>query len=165
MRLVGWLLVAISGWAQAPSVTPPVVQTLPSNWIGLGAGYNTYARPQVNGWMSYGSLLTEKAGGIYSFTTEDITSAHTHPFTVQTSIRTGFATIVKRIGPIYILGLLDGGAAMSSVSFGGAFSGGGISMVKLGHSNWTLAIGARVLKVSNGVSQTIYEIGLGHLYQ
>lgn len=137
---------------------------LPANWAGAGAAYNGYSRPQVNGWASYAKLLTEKGGGLYSFTSWDVTSARTKPFTTQTSARTGIATIVKQVGPIYVLGFGDAGMASSSDGFGGAFSGGGIGVWKIGKTSFTFVAAARVLRVSNGATQTVYEVGFGRVY-
>lgn len=139
-------------------------QQLPSNWAGAGGSYNAASRPVVAGWFSYANLLSEK-GQIYSITTHDLFLSQAKPYTVQSSVRTGIAAVVRQFGPITVLGLGDAGMAAGGSSIGGAFSGGGIGLIKLGKTNWSIALGARILQAATaGGSQTIYTIGFGRTF-
>lgn len=136
---------------------------LPQNWAGVGAGLNQASRPPVAGWFSYATLISQ-SGQLYSFSTHDVFLSQAKPYTVQTSVRTGLATVLRTIGPLVVLGLGDAGLAAGGTSVGGAFSGGGIGVLRLGKTSWTIAAGARVLKTSTGGSQTVYELGLGRTF-
>lgn len=140
--------------------SPP---TLPQNWAGAGGAYDPTSRPQVAGWTSYATLVSEKAG-LYSFTTHDITSTKNHPYTIQTSVRTGIAVVLRTIGPLVILGLGDGGMAGSGDTVGGAFSGGGVGILRLGKTTWTLVTAVRHLKTATGGSQNTYQMGVGKTF-
>ena len=130
-----------------------------TNWIGAGAGYNSAASPSVNGWASYATLLS-KTQLLYSFSSYDVVPLKVNgKYTIQTSTRTGFALVVRNIGPITVLGLGDAGIAASSVKTGSAFSGGGIAVWRLGKTLWTLEAAVRRLQTS--LPQSVYEIGFG----
>lgn len=135
---------------------------LPANWAGVGAAYNSYAAPNIAGWASEASLIS-CSGQVYSFSSWDITSARTKPFTAQTSARTGIALVVRQFGPVYILGLGDAGVAAAASNLSGAFSGGGMGFVRLGKTNWTINVGARLLHTGIAGNETIYEFGLGRI--
>lgn len=140
-----------------------LAQSLPSNWAGAGAAYSDSIRPPVSGWFSYAMLISEK-GALYSFTTHDITSSRERPYTMQTSIRTGLATLMRRIGPIAVLALGDAGMAGAGSSLGGAFSGGGIAILQIGHTHWTLELAVRRIKTTIGETQSVYEFGTGRTW-
>lgn len=150
-----WLNGAVSLAQTAPA--------LPNNWAGAGAAYTNFVNPPISGWFSYAVLLSER-GALYSFTTHDITSSRTKPYTIQTSIRTGLATLVRRIGPIAMLGFGDAGVAGAGESIGGAFSGGGIGILQIGRTNWTLEIAVRRIKTTIGETQSVFEFGAGRVW-
>lgn len=158
------LIVAIAGVASP--LPASAQQQLPSNWAGAGAAYNSFASPKVSGWASYATLISEK-GMIYSFTTHEVTSSTRHPFTIQTSIRSGLATVVRRFGPVVILGFGDAGMAGAGSSVGGSFSGGGIAIIQLGKAGrTTLSVSVRNVKsnVGLGQSQQPIEFGVGRTF-
>lgn len=136
--------------------------TLPSNWAGIGALYNP-GGGKATGWASYAKLVDPKSG-TYFFTTEDVMPVKGPPFQLQTSVRVGVATIMKDLGPVKILGIVDGGGATVGGSSSGAASGGGIAVWQF-NSGWNLMLGLRVLKTAF-VSGTpkLYEIGFGRTW-
>ncbi len=134
----------------------------PSWWYGTGAGWNSYAAPEVNAWFSYGTLVSKKRE-LYVITSWDATSAKEQSYAVQTSVRTGLATIVKRMGPVTVVGLGEMGAAASGSNLGVAFGTGGLGVMRLGKTDWTLVFGARVIKTALSNQQTIFEFGIGRL--
>lgn len=136
----------------------------PMGFVAAGAGWNPYTTPQASGWASYGYLINEKQE-LYWFTTEDITSSAKRPFTIQTSVRTGLATPLKKIGRVTIMGLFDIGGASSNLTSGLAGSTGSIGLVRV-TKNWYLVGGFRVLKI-NGVPGTpkLYEAGFGYTFK
>lgn len=154
--LIAILFCSLALRAQAPPA-------LPQAWAGAGAAYNAYAGPPVNGWASYALLISAKAQ-VYSFTTHDLTSSTAKPYTVQTSVRSGLATVLRTLGPIVILGFGDAGLAAAGTSAGSAFSGGGVGLIRLGKTQWTIALGGRQLKTAIGGSQTIWEMGFGRMF-
>ena len=149
------------------AVNPPVppAEIYPPNWYGAGAAWNQMASPQINGWASYAHLLTAK-GPVYSFTSWDVTSAKSpdHKFTPQTSTRTGLATVIRKIGPVTVIGLVDGGMAAASSNVSGAFSGGGVGIITLGKSSWNIVVGAKFLTTPLGGKQAAYQFGFGKSY-
>lgn len=149
----------IAGFAMAQPA-PVTSTTVPTGFVAMGGGWNPYTNPQASGWASYAYLINEKTE-LYWFTTEDITSASKRPFTIQTSVRTGFATPLKKLDRLTIMGLFDVGGASSTLGSGGAGSLGSIGLFRLS-TNWYLVGGFRVIKVQN-VSGTpkLYEFGIG----
>lgn len=141
-----------------------LAQPAPTGFVAAGGGWNPYTTPQASGWASYGYLINEKQE-LYWFTTEDFTSSTKRPFTIQTSIRTGLATPLKKIGRITIMGLFDIGGASSSISSNMAGSTGSIILLRL-TKNWYAVGGFRVLKI-NGTSGTpkLYEAGIGYTFK
>jgi hypothetical protein len=138
----------------------------PSNWVGSGAAFNQAASPQINGWASYATLLS-KPQLLYSFSSYDVTPIRlSGKLTIQTSARTGFAMVIRQLGPITLLGLLDGGMAAAGTgagqTVGSAFSGGGIAVWKLGKTNWTVAAAYRRLQTT--APQDVFEIGFGRTF-
>lgn len=134
-------------------------QTLPANFAAAGAAYS----PGWAGWASYANLISEK-GQLYSFTTHDITRTASKPYTLQSSVRTGFATVMRRAGPITVLAFGDAGMSAAGTSLGGAFSGGGVGIVQLGKTNWAVVVAARTLKTAIGGQQQVYEVGFGRIF-
>lgn len=142
---------------------PETIRTLPGNWFGLGAAYAGQAHPPVSGWYSYAILLSTSAK-VYSFTTTDIVPTLVKPYSIQHSTRTGIAPVIRDFGPVAVLGIADAGMSVSGSSVGGAFSAGGIVVVRLGSTHWSLAGIARRLRSNAamaGDDQWIYELGLG----
>ncbi len=135
----------------------------PENFAAAGGAFNQSSKPPLAGWFSYGVKISDK-GMLFSFTTHDVLLSQAKPYTVQTSVRTGLATVLRTLGPIIILGLGDAGMAAGGTSVGGAFSGGGIGIIRLGKTNWAIALGGRVIKTANGGSQTVYELGFGRSF-
>lgn len=143
-----------------PVDTNVAAPVLPNQWMGAGAAWNQNTTPQIAGWASYAKLVSAK-GQTYSFTSWDITSSKAKPYTAQTSARTGLATVIRQFGPITLLGFGDAGMATSVSNFAGAFSGGGIVAIKLGKTDFTINLAARVIKVASQSNQVIYEFGFG----
>jgi hypothetical protein len=159
MKWLGLLLVCVSG----------ALGQAPENWAGAGSAYNQFAQPQVSGWAAFATKLSDK-GPIYSFTEYTLTSARTKPFTAQTSTTTGVATPLKVLSPnkngawtVTLFGMATGGMATSNSTVGGAFAGGGVLILRLGLSNWTLVGGAQYLTTTQN-KQTIYSFGVGRSF-
>lgn len=156
--LLSIILYASLAFGQS-ATTPPD----PTGFVAFGSGWNPYTNPQVNGWASYAYLIDAKSS-LWLYTTEDITSASKHPFTIQTSIRTGLATPIKTWGRLQIIALADGGMASSTLNNGAAASFGTIDMFRITKS-WYIVAGFRMIKVQ-GVDGTpkLYEFGMGHSF-
>lgn len=146
MKLVLFGIMTCSLFAQKP---------LPQNWVGSGVGYNPGGAPKTTGWVSM-ALLLSQTGQLYSYSSYDMVPVKGSVPT--TSARTGFATVIRNIGPVWIFGFGTAGMAQNT-SLTSAFSGGGIGVWQL-KSGLTVELGARVLKAGS-VNQTIYEFGLG----
>lgn len=149
------VLTAVSCYAQT--------LTLPSNWVGAGAGFISGAHPPIAGWASYAILLSGK-GQVYSFSSYDITQVPGKPLQLQTSARTGFATVLKTVGPIYVLGFGTAGIAATGANTAGAYSGGGIGVWRIGKTDWTLELGVRVAKSAISGTTNAYEFGAGRVF-
>ena len=76
------------------------------------------------------------------------------------STRTGFATPVRSFGAnLFLIALATAGVAQSSTATTGAFSGGGLLMVRF-KTDWTFQIGARIVS-AGGVNRPTMRAGLG----
>jgi hypothetical protein len=159
------LAFSAAAFAQQPAdVAPPY----PANWYGAGAAYNRFAAPQINGFASYAHLLSFNAlkFPIFSFTSMDVSSVSAKHFSAQTSVRSGIATVLKRKGPLFLMGLANAGVATAGQATGGAFSGGGMLVIApVKTKGWSLIFGARVLHTSIGGTQAVYEFGIGRSYK
>jgi hypothetical protein len=134
-----------------------------SNWLGAGTAWNQYARPEVNGWLCWATTINH-GQQIFATASWDVTSSTKRPYTVQTSFRPGFATILRKVGPISIIALGDAGIAASGGTLDGAFSGGGYVLFPIGKTTWSIIAGARQLKVSQQPGQQVFEFGIGKRY-
>ena len=165
MRLLLPFLLAGGLFAQTAPNTVPVTATvnLPTNWAGVFATYGTKA----GGSFSYATLLSGK-GQIYSFTTydESVVKSTTGGYVVQSSPRTGFATLFRNIGPVYLFVFGDAGTSTTGTNTGGAFGPGGMCLVRLGKTDWTIQGAVRYIKntLPSLPDQTIYELGFGHIW-
>lgn len=139
-------------------------QPPPTNFMAVGGAYNPYTRPSGAGWATYARLIDLKSE-TYFFTTEDITSTKQKPYIPQTSVRVGFGTKLKEIGPVKLFAIVDGGGASSSDGAGGAASGGTMATIRFGQSSMYGIGGFRILKIQN-VSGTpkLYEGGIGWIW-
>lgn len=143
--------------------TPPPAAVSPSNWVGAGAAYTSGAAPPVAGWASYAVLVSGK-GQVYSFSSYDVQSARTKPFSVVTTTRTGLATILKQWGPVYVLGFGTAGVAAATNATTGAYSGGGVAIWRISSTDWTLCLGIRIAKNAVLGTQNVYEFGFGRTF-
>ena len=145
------VLVLITGVLYGQS-TP----ALPSNWVGAGAAY------PVAGWASYATLMSSK-GQVYSFSSWDATVTKTRPHVIQSSARSGLATVLRTWGPVTLLGFAEAGVAAAQTTTTGAFSGGGVGVLKIGKTAWTIEVAVRVLKTPINGQQNEYELGTGRV--
>ncbi len=143
----------------AAAQTEPATTQLPDQFVAAGLAFNQYAAPNLNGWSSFAKAV-KKDAGLYSFTTYELSSARTTPFTLQTSVRTGLALALRSVGPVVIFGFGDAGMAASGTTLSGAFSGGGMAALPLG-KGWVLVVPVRVVKSAVGGQQVIFELGAG----
>jgi hypothetical protein len=144
----------------SPAVAGGTAPSLPSNWAGVGAGYNPTGSPKATGWASFATLIS-KTQMIYSYTTYDVIPQK--GAVPVTSARTGFATVVRTLGPqLYILAFGTAGVSQTSTATTGTFSGGGL-LAYLFKNGWTAVICVR--GASGGVAQNpILEGGFGRAW-
>lgn len=159
----------------------PATPQYPSNWVGVGAGFTSGATPPVAGWASYAIKISDK-GPIYSFSSYDIVSGKTRPFSIQTSVRTGFATVLRQWGPVSLLGFGDAGMAtaattsataatptksatsVAATTVTGAFSFAGAIVWQVGRTHWTIEGCARYLQTPINGNDKVYELGTGRTF-
>jgi hypothetical protein len=112
-----------------------------------GAVYSPGGRPAVTG-VAAVAIPLDKPESNWSYTSYDVTPRKSgSAFTFQTSVRTGFATQIKALGPCRLYALLDGGYAQVDNSAGGAVGGGFIAALPI-TTNWKLIGAYRILKTS-----------------
>jgi hypothetical protein len=136
---------------------------LPSNYIGIGFGYNGGTVPNYNVTATFATMIAKSSPAIYSYTSTDYSSARTKPFSVKSSLRTGPALMIHNWQYFAILEMLTAGAAGGNN--GGVYPSigiGGIVVLKL-PQGWTLAID---IHESNAVGsnqswalQSVFEFG------
>ena len=103
--------------------SPDVAPVLPSNFAAAGAMYTPSATSRYTGWATYAHLLDQKSG-TYFFTSEDVIPViNTKPYTLQTSARVGFGTLMKQFGQVRMWAIVDGGGATTGTQSGGAAGG------------------------------------------
>lgn len=148
------LLIVVSALAFGQSSTP-----LPVNFMGAGAMYNPGGKAPYTGWVTYAHLLDVKSA-TYFFTTEDVIPTK-RPFTLQTSARVGFGTLLKEYGKLRLWAIVDGGGATTGTQSGGA--AGGRTCATFPIKKDVYGVGCYGIVVSNIVPGTpkVYEAGLG----
>lgn len=129
---------------------------LPQNWVGSGAGYAPAGSPKATAWVSFATLLNQTAQ-VYSYSTYDVIPARGS--VPMTSARTGLATPLRSLGPIYLFAFGTAGVAQGSVDPIFAFSAGGLALYRF-KSGLTVELGARMAKAGN-TSVPVYELGFG----
>ena len=143
-------LLSMGGQAQSVDPTSPA-------FYGLGTSMMPQSSPKATGWAAMAYLVNSSAK-LYSFSEIDYSLASDHK--LQTSVRTGVATLMRSFGKIGLYGIGDAGVATTGGATGGAFSGGGVLLIPLGQKT-RLLIGVRVLKTALGDTQQYVEIGFG----
>lgn len=163
--LVMIVVVSALAFGQA-STTPPVdttttITALPQNFAAAGGMYTPSAASKYTGWATYAHLLDQKSG-TYFFTSEDVVPVTTSkPYTIQTSARVGFGTLLKQFGQVRVWGIVDGGGASTGTQSGGA--AGGRTCVTTPVKKAYSAIGCYGVIKSNIVAGTpkVIEFGFG----
>lgn len=165
-KILLFVILSLPILAQAPTqdstpsssqVSSPPAQ----NFAGAGAAYNPVAPSnKTTGWATYGHLLDAKSQ-TYFFTTEDAIIVKNPSLTLQTSVRVGFGTLMKTLGPVKLYGIGDGGGATTGTTSGGAASLGTFGLIKLGKKDYYFGAGYRVIITSNSSQSTnkIWEAG------
>jgi hypothetical protein len=134
-------------------------QTIPSNWVGVGAGYNPTGSPKVTAWTSL-AIVVNEGSQLYSYSTYDVIPQR--GAVPVTSLRTGVATVLRRFGPsLYLLGFATVGAATSSTATTGSVSGGGILLYQF-KPGWTVEGGVRA--VNGSATGKVFEVGFGRTF-
>ena len=117
-------------------------QTLPTSWVGAGAAYTTGGHPPVSGLVTYAQLVSQ-ASQTYSYSSySSVLINHT----VMSTVMTGLAPLVRHYGPLYILCFGTAGIAQTPEALTSAFSGGGMGVLTIGKTHWTVDMGVQVLK-------------------
>ena len=136
-----------------------------ARFYATGATFEQYSHPELTGWAAM-ALPLDQARQNWSFTEYDVTASREKPAALQTSVRTGFATQVKAIGPLRIFAIADGGYATANNAAGGAVGGGFLGFLPLGKKKvWNLLGAYRILKtsVASG-SPKFYQLGFGRTF-
>lgn len=153
----------------AVTIPPSTTKWLPTEWFGAGAAWNRYGHPQIAGLLSYAKLISE-SGQVYSYNSMDITM-RAKVGTPQTSVRSGMAVVLRQYGFMSVMAIGEAGVAVSDpgtsvgpqgvTNVAGAFAGGGGLFFRLGKTNYTASLTARVLKVAGQPNIEIYGIMFG----
>jgi hypothetical protein len=132
----------------------------PSNYAGIGAGYNGGTTPNLNVTASFATLIT-RSGEFYSFTSGDYYSARTRPFSVNSSLRTGIAMVVRTWSHFTIMEMFNAGAAGGSGGIVPSLGVGAIGVLRL-KSGFALAVDvheARQVGATNWALQSVLQVG------
>lgn len=128
-------------------------QTGPSQFVALGAGFNNTDYKQAIGYAAYGKRLTavadteSRSGTVFSYSAASFVAGK------PTTVETGVAIQAATVGPIAVLGLGTGGAAIGGDNLGSVFSGGAIAAIRLGKSQGYALVGAKAQRttITDGV--------------
>jgi hypothetical protein len=139
----------------------PAAPALPSNYVGIGAGYNGGTIPNLNLTATFATLIS-RSGGLYSFTSGDYYSARTKPFSVTSSLRTGIAMVIRSWSRFTVLEIANAGAAGGST--GGVLPSLGVGAVGVMTlpNGWALAVDvheAKAIGPANWVLQSVLQVG------
>ena len=149
-------LVCGGGFSYGQSPAPSQVE---HDVFGAVVNWDNYSSPKVTGTLGYAKLIT---GNTYSFTTVDVNSAHTHPWSVQTSITTGIAQRLTTVSKFQIYTGGTFGVATTGSNVGGAYSGR-VLIVRPIKGNWA---GIAIMGVSGATISNVRPVlGVGFGYQ
>lgn len=135
----------------------------PSNYVGVGAGFNGGTTPNLNVTATFATLIT-KSGGLYSFTSADYYSARTKPFSVTSSLRTGIAMVVRSWSRFTLLEMFNAGAAGGAGGVAPSLGVGAIGMVRL-HGGFALAVDVHEAKQAGNAQWALQSVlQVGHVW-
>jgi len=126
----------------------PQTDKLPDTFAGIGVSAN----PQATGTPIAGNALFAKCvngSSTCSFTFLDIAPDASHPGSVKTSISSGIAQEVLKIGSVPILVVGTGGATLDDDPVV-MWSAGAAAPFRLKHSNWWAMPIVRVMQTPGG---------------
>lgn len=147
------LLAALPAFCQTPDATP-------TTFYAFGVSALTQSSPKPTGWVVVAHLI-QKSAQLWSFSESDYTYAKLTK-QVQSSVRTGIATPLRKFGTVTVYGLGDGGVASTGTSAGFAVAGGLCAPIDLGRkSGFQFVPGWRLLHTATGGTQNIVEFGIG----
>jgi hypothetical protein len=135
-------------------------QAQPSNYMGVGAGYNGGSAPNLNVTATYATLIG-KSNNLYSFTSADYFTARTRPFSVTSSVRTGIAMAIRSWSHFTLLEMFNAGAADGPSGVMPSLGTGAIGMVTL-KGGLAVAVDIHEAKaVGNGnwALQSVLQVG------
>lgn len=135
MKLLTAVLL-LAGCAQAQTATVAPSRFL-SRAAGVTAGFCPACAPQINAGVWYANVVSNGDHPTYSFTLVNIDKAHvasTKPLNIQmlTSVETGVARHISKLGPFETYELVTAGVAADSTNVGASFSGGTLALAPLG---------------------------------
>lgn len=130
---------------------PPASVGADRYFVAGGAALDYYGTKSGYAWVSTGVRVT---GNGYAWSSTDLSRD-------SASVRAGYGRLLARSGRLLLIGVLDGGPAVSSSDWGAAFSGGFVLGWNL-HRNLYLGAGMRIVKstIAGGV-QPVAGIGFG----
>jgi hypothetical protein len=132
-------------------------QSLPNDFVALGASYNKQINPPISGFGVYAKKIT---GDTYSFNVIDVTSKTTNPFTVQSTTSTGLAQYLGRFNGVDIFGLANIGIAAAGENVGLGYSGGFAFTGRI-KGNVCFIVPMRIQKATIGDWQGTIGLGIG----
>jgi hypothetical protein len=128
------------------------------------ASFQQQTHPELTGGAAVALPLDQKEQN-WSFTSYDVTPRLIGKvFSTQTSVRTGFATSVKDIGPCRIFALVDGGYAIAGNTASGAVGGGFVGVCPLGKTKFKALGAVRIIKTADPGSPKSYQLGIGRTF-
>lgn len=152
-----------------PTITAPLpaldTSTLPQNFGAAGALYNPSGAVKETGWATYAHLVDQKSG-TYLFTTEDVVpvkgTGGIAGYTLETSVRAGFGTLLKQFGQLRVWGIVDGGGATTGTVTGAAAGGRSCATLPFRKTAFSF-IGCYGIMKSSVISGTpkVIEFGFG----
>lgn len=137
---------------------PAFAQDFAPDIVAAGVAANQGSTPNAFG--VYGHLISTP-NGTYLFNQYSLTSVKFKPFAAQTSVRTGVAQFLRKVGPVSLFGVVGAGAAMAGNNVGGAISGGGFATVPIGKTKWFGLGSAELLQTSIGGQSHEYGVAIG----
>lgn len=128
-------------------------------FVGAGVAYNPSTSPKAVGHVWF-ALLADRSTCTYSWTAVDLLySRSASPTRLTTAVEAGAAQWLRDFGRVGLYMLGAAGAAVSTASVGGAFSGGGMLVVPL-KGGLALGLNVRVIQLTGPLNQSQTSAGI-----
>jgi hypothetical protein len=143
---------------------PLAAQTPAGHFYATFMNFQQQTHPALTGGAAVAIPLDQKEQN-WSFTSYDVTPRLIgKAFSVQTSVRSGFAAGIKDFGQCRIFALVDGGYATNGNTASAAVGGGFVGVCPIGKTKFKVLGAVRIVKTADPGSPKSYQLGFGRSF-